>query len=63
MKKRIKHYSPETEKENHSMKGGELRDDFYLKLLLNDLKKDPCEMPKYSLWSEMVNKFLCQENS
>ena len=61
MKKRIKHYSPEMEKENHSAKDGKLRDDFYLKLLINDLKKDPREMPKYSLWSEMVNKFLYQE--
>jgi hypothetical protein len=61
MKKRIKHYSPSKESENFSIDKEHVKDDFYLKLLINDLKKNPCEMPKYSLWTEMVRKFMIIE--
>lgn len=57
MKKRIRHFSPEKE-EKTPVPSENKQDDFYLKLLITDLKQEAREMPRYSMWSEMVNKML-----
>jgi hypothetical protein len=57
MKKRIKHFSPQKE-ESSPAPAEEKQDDFYLKLLITDLKQEAREMPRYSMWTEMVNKML-----
>jgi hypothetical protein len=60
MKKRIKHFSPEKEKSN--LVPEEVKqDDFYLNLLITDLKQDARRMPIYSMWTEMVNRLLKME--
>jgi hypothetical protein len=57
MKKRIRHFSPDKEQSNPAPEEVK-QDDFYLKLLITDLKQEPRKMPRYSMWTEMVNKIL-----
>ncbi len=61
MKKRIKNHLLENRDNFETSEDSNKEEDFYVELLISDLKKVR-EMPKYSLWSEMVNKHLLNKD-